>query len=143
MSITKLIVDYEYDFLLFGIIGQVKEYKLVWHLNRLLEVDLWKDKELEYVFLKENMMSISNFYFEKDYDVVRLLKNKAVEFHNMSNAFLIPEMKDYDYFLYIEGESDPEDLFPNLEDKLKSIPNILYVSQIDAENLKSRDNLIY
>ena len=143
MSVTKLIVDYEYDFLLLGIIGQLKEYKLAWYLNRILGVELIKDEELSYEFIKGEKMLVSNFIFEKEYDTIRLLKNRAVEAEKMVKPFLIPELKEYDFFLHIEGESDPEDLIPNIEDKLKGIPNILYVSKIDVENLKSRDNLIY
>lgn len=143
MSTTKLIVDYDYDFHLIGVIGQLKEYKLAWYVNDLFDLELFKNEDLEYEFLKGDSMLISNYFFQKEYDSVRLLKNRAIESENMSKPFLIPEMKDFDFFLQIEGESDLEDLIPNLEDTLKSIPNILYVSQIDVEHLKSRDNLIY
>lgn len=143
MKTTKLVIDYDYNFLVFGIITCIKEYKLAWSLNHLLNFELCKNIDLEYIFMKNASMKISNFVFETEYDCIRLLKNRVIESENIKKPFLLPECKEYDYFLHIEGDSDIEDEYLNIQEIIKSIEGIIYVSQIEVENLKSKDNLIF
>ena len=47
MKRTKLVIDYEYDFNLIGIISTAKGYKLAWELNQALGIHLVKQSEKE------------------------------------------------------------------------------------------------
>ena len=53
--------------------------------------------------------------------------------------YLIPEKREVDYFLKVEGDEDP----PGLLDKLLSIPRLVTAYRLDASGLKSKHNLIY
>ena len=53
--------------------------------------------------------------------------------------YLIPEKREVDYFLKVEGDEDP----PGLLDKLLSIPRLVTAYRLDASGLKSKYNLIY
>jgi hypothetical protein len=142
MKNTKLIVEYEYDFDLFGLISSAKDYNLAWHLNNILHLHLCKAEEIEFDFLDKSKIYISNFIFEKEYSSFRLLKNKAVEFHNSTKPYILPECKEYDYLLMLKDEAEeivPDDIM-NL---LKSVPVVQYVNKIDLTNLRSKENLIF
>jgi len=52
---------------------------------------------------------------------------------------LIPEKREVDYFLKVEGDEDP----PGLLDKLLTIPRLVTAYRLDASGLKSKYNLIY
>ena len=61
----KLVMDYEYDFDLYGIVAPIKEYKLAWLLNNEFGWNLSKSKDIEVDFLNNGKLVISNFSQEK------------------------------------------------------------------------------
>ena len=142
MKKRKLEAEFEYDFSLFGIISVLKEYKLAWLLNNILDVQLDKANDIEIEFLKSQNLIISNYLVETENSSLRLLKNKSMDQFDDNQAFLLPELKRFDYFIIIQGF---EDTFSNqvLKQKISSIPGIQYVQFFSLESLKSRENLIF
>ena len=53
--------------------------------------------------------------------------------------YLIPEKREVDYFLKVEGEDDSDGLL----NKLLSIPRLVTAYRLDVSGLKSKHNLIY
>lgn len=142
MKITRLKVDFDYDFHMFGLIASVKDYKLAWHLNNALNLHLCRSEELQFEFLDKSKIYISNFIFEKEYSSFRLLKNRACESFNSSKPYLLPELKEYDYLIQVKDEAEEWD--PDLiHTLLKSVPVVQYVIKIDLTNLRSKENLIF
>lgn len=142
MKVTRLRVDFDYDFLLFGLISPVKDYHLAWHLNKSLNLRLRREPDLQFEFLDKSKIYICNFIFEKEYSSFRLLKNKACEFHNTSKPYIVPELKEYDYLLVIKDETDETGSEDVLE-FLREVPVVQYVKEIDLINLRSKENLIF
>ena len=142
MKKRKLEAEFEYDFSLFGIISVLKEYKLAWLLNNILDVQLDKANDIEIEVLKSQNLIISNYLVETENSSLRLLKNKSMDQFDDNQAFLLPELKRFDYFIIIQGF---EDTFSNqvLKQKISSIPGIQYVQIFSLESLKSRENLIF
>lgn len=142
MKKRKLEAEFDYDFLLFGIISAIKEYKLAWLLNSQLDVQLDKVKDIEIEFLKSQNLIISNYLYETEHSNLRLLKNKSMDQIEDNSAFLVPELKRFDYFLIIRGF---EDTFASLDlkNKISSIPKVQHVQNFSIEKLKSKENLIF
>jgi len=142
MKKRKLEAEFEYDFSLFGIISALKEYKLAWLLNNILEVQLDKANDIEIEFLKRQNLTISNYLFETENSSLKLLKNKSIDPFGDNPSYLLPELKRFDYFILIQGF---EDTFSNqvLKQKISSISGIQFVQFFPLENLKSRENLIF
>ena len=142
MKKRKLEAEFDFDFSLLGIISALKEYKLAWLLNNKLDVQLIKAKDIEIDFLNSQNLIISNYIFETDHNNLRLLKNKSVDQFGDHSAYLLPELKRFDYFILKQGF---EDTFTNqeLKEKLSSILKIQYVQLFSIENLKSKENLIF
>ncbi len=138
----KLVVEYDYDFDLIGIIAPLKGHKLAWYLNNELRVDLKKEDDLYIDFVNEGQLVIINYIFETEYSNFRLIKNKSCEFANIASPYLIPELKEYDYFILVKDESGTFSV-PEAMEKLKNISGIEYIKEIETENLKSKDNLIF
>ena len=139
MKSNKLSIDYEYDFSLIGIVSPSKEYTLAWHLNNALNINFRKNDDIEFNFKSDGKMLISNFLFESDYSTFRLLKNKAVEFINVKNVMLLPELKMYDYLLKLTGSVEMDDI----SRKIRTVQVIVHNQLIDPYTLKSKDNLIF
>ena len=144
MAKEKLILDsYDEEYLIYGIISDVKEYKLAWQLNSCLNVDFKKQEDAELIFKGNKKMKVSYFLFQQEFYSVKLIKNKAVEVEGIKNPFVLPEVKNYDYLIMVEGEE--QDLFLDLEPvkKMKGASFIQYTISINIVNLKSLDNLIF
>jgi len=142
MKINKLNVEFEYNFELFALISSAKDYKLAWHLNKILNLHLCKTEDLIIEFLHKSKIYISNFTFDKEYSSFRLLKNKACEFENVPKPYLVPELKEYDYLLMLHDEAGEWDL-EQITVLLKNISVIQYLIKVNPENLKSKENLIF
>lgn len=138
MQTLQLDIEYDYEFDLYGVTTSVKEYKLAWALNKLLGFRLKKQQDLCYESEQREHMIISNYEYITDHSVVRLLRNKALGM----KAFLLPELKEYDYVLQITGAL--QQLYPQeLVNKLLRIPLVQYVKQFDPLTLKLKENLIF
>src|SRR5436190_16147971 len=105
MKNIKLVVEYEYDFDVLAIISSVKDYKMAWAINKLLDINLCKTEDISLDFVRDDRLLLSNFIFETEYTTFRLLKNKSYEVGRSSKNYLLPELKDYDYLIKISGES--------------------------------------
>ena len=142
MKTSKLKIEYDFDFIVFAIVSSSKSHKLAWDLNKALSLQFKKADDLIYQFIKEGRILITNYVHKTEYNCLRLLKNKSVEFYDTTKPFLLPELKEYDYLIQMAGEMPfmESDLF---EEKIRSVLNIEYVKKINIENLKSKENLIF
>jgi hypothetical protein len=145
MAKNKLDISYEIDFDLIAINASIKEYKLAWMLNKSLDWDFAKMENIQLDFTKNKVLSISNYFYETEYQKFRLLKNRADEGDDdgaQFNAYLIPELKNFDYFLMLENESHGFDLKSFILN-IKQIPSVQFAIIVDTATLKSKDNLIF
>ncbi|MFN8415911.1 MAG: IPExxxVDY family protein [Cytophagaceae bacterium] len=142
MKSTRIVVDFDYDYQLLGIISSAKEYKLAWWINKILEVNLSKISDIQLEFQRDGGMYHSCYLHETAYSQLRLIRNKSHEFTNIAKPFLVPEYKEYDYLVHICGEGDIFDL-SEIQEKLTACPVIQYSKVIQVSDLKSKDNLIF
>ena len=139
---NKLIIEYDFDIDLLGMISPAKEYKLVWAINRLLGVRLVKNSDLHLDYMHSEPLVISNFIFETENSVLRVLKNKSLEGEDMKKPFLLPELKNFDYFLMLQGSGDTFSV-EDLRNDLKGLNLIQYLTIIEVSKLKSKENLVF
>lgn len=142
---TKIIrFDFEpdYDFELFALVSSLKEHAFAWQLNRALNMDLYKADDVEISYLKENNKYISNYLHQSEYSTIRLLKNRLYSELGEAAGYLLPEYKNFDFLMKIEGDSIWE-IADGLPEKLKSLPCVQYFEKLKIETLKSKDNLLF
>ncbi len=142
MKKTKLQIEYDYDFFLLGIVSTVKEYKLAWHLNNALGVDLRKQDDIIIPKMDTNNLIISNLIFQTEHCTIRLIGNRSVGESSDTKSNLLPELQNFTHFFVLQDEGDAFDRTALME-KLKTIDVIDYVVAIAPEKLKNKDNLIF
>lgn len=142
MAVLTLDVEFDFEYDLIGIISDVKEYKVAWLVNKVMELQLEKHEDLEFLMPGKKKLLISNFSEEREHCTVRLLRNKAYVDNGISKPFLLPEMKNYDYFIQIDGEYSLMSV-DELKIELRKYPMIQYADRIDVNTLKSKENLVY
>jgi len=123
-------------------ISPVRDYKLIWSINHQLNVKLVKNTDLILEYLNQQKLVISNFLFETENSSLRILKNKAEDGDELKKSYLLPELKNFDYFLMLEGSGDTFNI-SELEGKLKNLEIIQYLTKIDVSKLKSKENLVF
>ena len=138
----KLVVEYNFDFSLYGMITPVKEYKLAWLINQRTGIHLIKQEDIILEFISSEKLFVSNYLYTAEHSTIRLVKNRVFMDNLVSPSYLIPELNRFDYLLLVSGT--PNDYTEHeLVDIIKNISDIQYISQLDIEKIKSRDNLIF
>ncbi|WP_372802112.1 IPExxxVDY family protein [Lutibacter sp.] len=147
-------LDFEDDYSLIGIHSPEEDYRLAYLLNLHLKTKLtrykhhldFENSEAEFpLFEFKDETNFNNYYLinNKHTQLNSELKNEGLFGGNISTtSYLIPEKKNIDYFLKIEGCNS--DIFiKNLVVNLNSIKQIITSYSIEPNTLKSKDHLIF
>jgi hypothetical protein len=140
MKKAKLHVEPTFDFELLGIVSPIRDYRMAWLVNKELELNLVKADDLELEFLSAEKLEISQYFLSLPHGFIQLLKNKALN-SSEQLAYLIPELKNLDYFLLVQDETDQLEL-SNFMEKLSQNPLVQSIVRIDISKLKSKENLL-
>lgn len=139
MKKRKLDIDFEYDFELLGISSSVKFYKLAWAINQKLNIRLVSMDDYELDSVKGKPKALFGYYsYVKEPLHIELFRNKSSE---GQNQYLIPEFMHFDYVLkftdQLQSFADQE-----IQKELKEVKWIEYISPLEVNNLKSKDNFL-
>jgi hypothetical protein len=140
MKKAKLQIEPAFDFELLGIVSPIREYRMAWLVNQELELNLIKADDLELEFLNAEKLEIAQYFLSLPHGFIQLLKNKAIN-STQQLAYLIPELKNLDYFLLVQDETEELDLI-NFVKKLSQNPLVQSIVRIDISKLKSKENLL-
>lgn len=142
MAKSKLIIEYEYDFILYGIISLSKDYRLAWLINKHMGLHLRKEEDIKMSFLNDENLVISNYLHETEHAQLRILKNKSEERKSNKMSYLIPELNKFDYLIMKNGrigDLSDQEFFREIQ----KIKEVQYIVELDIEKLKSKENLIF
>lgn len=139
MKKSKLVIDYEFDFSLWGIITSARGYKLAWDINRLLGIRLVKQPDLVVGFRNNEEKGFSFYAYQTTLNRLKLFKNRPTD-ADPGKYFLIPEFPHFDFIILAAME---ENYAENLVDLLRSIPAVELVASIPLEGLKSKSNFVF
>lgn len=133
----ELDIEFEYDFLLYGIVSQEKPHRLVWFLNKIYPYHFSRVDDYE-IEINSKLCAFAQFTFihEENHTTYTLIGNRD------ESQLLIPELKNFDYLLLIKGAVD---FFEEetLKEHIKTIPTVQIIFEVETEKLKSKHNLVY
>lgn len=152
-AIYKISEDiYDEHFTLIALHSSLEDYSLVYALNSFLKIKLQRAvKDLE--ISPNGTFPFFDWRDEVHDRYFTLVSNNSIvtEELNVGNLFqdqpsftaysLIPEYRDVDYFLKVEHDE------PDIEDQILksvlSIPKVITAYSVDANKVKSKNNLIF
>ena len=140
MKKAKLLVEPTFDFELLGLVSPIREYRMAWLINKEMDLNLVKADDLELEFLNAPKLEISQYFLSLPHGFIQLLKNKALN-SSQQLAYLIPELKNLDYFLLVQDETEQMQLSTFI-DQLSKNSLIQSIVRIDISKLKSKENLL-
>ena len=161
MAALKLLLDdtFEYDFALIAMHCSLEDYRLAFILNKYAGLHLKCAKDV-YYYTKNDRYSFPTMQYEdvKNYVNYTLISNKYKfkELDNLSNNDLfaesagehfktfnlVPEVRNADYLLKIESDSEQVCL-QTLLNQLNQISQIITAYDVNVSSLKSKQNLIF
>ncbi len=136
MKTRRLSLSEDYDFKAVGLASADKPYKLAWHINQALKINL--EKVEDHAVVKANADILFNCMRCND-------ENNALQYILLENKtlgkLLIPELVAADYIFIFRGELWQLDMV-EIKKKVKSISTIQLVFDIDVHGLRSKQNLL-
>ena len=133
---------YEINYDLFGIVSNIKEYKLAWILNKIFSIDLIKFDDLIITKHNQKIFQISNYFYKTDEFITRLLKNRLINKGSYNNEkFLINKLSKFDYFLQVYNHSN-EFNKKEIINKLNTESSIQFANFVDINLIKEKDLLL-
>jgi hypothetical protein len=140
MKKTKLVIEYDFDFELAGVISPLKGYKLAWEINQKLGVKLVRQPDLPVGFKNQEERYFSFYAYETRLNRLKLFKNKPIDYET-GKYFLVPEFPRFDFILLTASED--VNFTSMVLQAIKEIPSIELVAPIAADSLKSRSNFVF
>jgi hypothetical protein len=131
--------EIDLDFVLIAITTSLKDYRICHHINKRLSFNFIKSPDLEVDILQGSgpvFFSLYQYHWEASETDFFFIANKG------SDGYLVPEMREADYFLMIKNYIDGDDL-DKLITALNRIPEIVAAVKIDPKKIKSRENLLF
>lgn len=131
-------VENEFEGKLFGIVTQLRDYQLCWHLNKTLNLDMQMMDDIEITNKKKQKTAVYSWFrceIEIDKQIVYLISNKH------SGDFFLPEIKQADYILAVRGEINDEQ-GETMIASIRKIEPVQLVIELDYNKLKSKENLV-
>jgi len=138
LSKHTLHVDFDYDFELIAIISSLRDYRLCWQINRLLHLDLTRKSDLEVTDAKKR--SYSRFPLFMHDDEINFLRYYFIG-NKSAGFYLIPELKQVDYFLMLRGDA-AGNMKGELLQQLKALSGVEAVFDTPISNIRSKQHLI-
>lgn len=139
MNKTTLKFELDLDFVLVAITAPLRDYRLCFKLNKELNIDFSRIEDLELSFSEEEEPTYFSCYLYQQSQTETeffLLSNKGTD------GFLVPEMKQTDFFILIRNYLDKKDLKEMIA-AINRIPEVLVAAELDPKKLKSKENLIF
>jgi len=140
MKKSKLIIDYDFDFDLIGVISSAKGYKLAWEMNQAMGIHLVKQPDLIVGFKNNEEKSFAHYAHQTQLNRLKVFKNKPSD-QDAGKYFLIPEFPHFDFIILADMEEQNND--QQLISVLKSIASIQLAADIPLDGLKSKSNFIF
>lgn len=121
-----------------GIAGMLKDFRLTYHLNKSLYLNLVKKDDL-FADIRQNGQNSAFpfFIYEEPHSFLtfNLIGNKSPE------GYLLPEFKQADYLLLINGPFPKESMERFLK-SIRSIPSVLTAYKIDINKYKKLESFL-
>lgn len=142
MSKKRLDTYLDFSFDVIGLVCDKKDHVLAWHLNNSEHFNFHRVADQRIEFVDNTKLLISNFEDSSDQHHYHLLKNKLSVSNNLKNQYLLPELKEFDFFIKLESAVEEFNI-DDLISSLKKIKIITYLVKLNVDKIKQKENLLF
>lgn len=131
--------DYFTNTYLLGIVAPIKNYQMVWNINRYTGFMFRMHTEAEIVLQKKQRKYYFTVYTAKE-------KNSCLEhflYHNHCDGeFLLPEFKHIDYLWLLKNDVVSNNYIDWIKESIKKVNPVQLVVELTNEQIKNKGNMI-
>jgi hypothetical protein len=139
MAEKRIKNELDTDYRIIGIATSLREYKLCYYFNQLLECDFRKLDDL--VFESTDRTRTSQFSVFKANGTDG--QTQYLVFANKSaGELLLPELGNFDYLLQIIGMNS-DAFIHHITEQIKMFPEVVLTAEIPLKKIKSKERLVY
>ncbi len=134
----KIEFDIQSEYTLFGVSSQLKDYRLVFHINNDLKLNFKRMEGLPIANGKKDKENKFSFYYyvdEESHHIYSFISN-----HNQ-NGRLLPSVKQIDYFFIIKNHIKNKQK-QHFISSIRKIRNVIAVYELDIKKIKNADFLL-
>jgi hypothetical protein len=131
--------EIDFDFILIALTTSLKDYRICYLINKILNFNFVRQEDLKLDIGpggSEVLFSIFHYSWETTETDFIFIGNKG------SDGYLVPEMREADYFILIKNYIDENDL-ESIISALNKIPEVVAAVKIEPKKIKSRENLLF
>jgi hypothetical protein len=131
--------EIDLDFVLIAVTTSLKDYRICYHINKYLNFNFTRTDDLVLEMGATStpaLYSLYHYSWEATETDFYFIGNKG------SEGYLVPEMREADYFIMIKNYIDEDDL-DGIISTLNTRPEIVAAVKIDPKKIKSRENLLF
>lgn len=131
--------EIDFDFILIALTSSLKDYRICYLINKYLNFNFTRTDDLKIEIIAQanpHLFSLFHYSWESTETDFYFIGNKG------SEGYLVPEMREADYFILIKNYIDDDDL-EGIISALNKIPEIVAAVKIDPKKIKSRENLLF
>jgi hypothetical protein len=131
--------EIDFDFILIALTSSLKDYRICYLINKCLNFNFTRTDDLKLdinAVASPALFSMFMYSWESTETDFYFIGNKG------SEGYLVPEMREADYFILIKNYIDDNDL-EDLISGLNKINEIVAAVKIDPKKIKSRENLLF
>ena len=128
------------DTKLLGIMAQIKDYQLCWHLNSLMGMDFRINNDIEIQLTKKKR----NYFFA----VFEFCEPTGSLFHYVYNnrfdgEYLLPEFRHLDFLWLMKGDIVNEETLQQTISGIKEINGVQLVIELTNEKIRNKEHLVF
>jgi len=150
-------INYDINYVLLGVRSKIEAYQFAYFLNKSSHFLFHRmKKDVSYIINKKKVYFTAfkdlNTEFKRTSFLIKnktFFNSEAISSQNLfdknpiiNTAFLIPELKEFDYFIKLMGIWKKEEML-ELKKFLQTIKDVEPETNIDLSRLKSINNLVF
>jgi hypothetical protein len=121
-----------------GIASTLKNYQFCWHIEKSMNIDFHTAPDLQ-IPMEKNKRSYAFTVYEF-LDPVKQQEHFLYS-NKHDGEFLLPELQHLDFIWLIRDDFVDEERLVFLQQKIRDIPGVQLVTEVQHEKIKSKDNL--
>jgi hypothetical protein len=124
---------------LLGIMAPIKDYQFCWHLNNSIGLD-FRINEIEIMLIRKKR----NYYFSVyEYKEPTGSLEHYIYKNQFDGEYLLPEFKHLDFLWLMKSDEVTQESMQQTIQIIRSIKAVQLVTELNTEQIKNKENLIF
>ena len=124
---------------LLGIMAPIKDYQFCWHLNNSIGLD-FRINEIEIMLIRKKR----NYYFSVyEYKEPTGSLEHYIYKNQFDGEYLLPEFKHLDFLWLMKSDEVSNETMQQTIQTIRSIKAVQLVTELNTEQIKNKENLVF